>query len=267
MPLYTDQLHRTLEISQTPARIVSLVPSQTELLYFLGLEAEVVGITKFCVHPDAWFRNKTRVGGTKTVKADVVKALRPDLIIANKEENVAAQVEALEAIAPVWVSDIATIEDALAMIAGIGAITGKTKSADALVTQLRTDIETLQQWSANRPRPRTAYLIWKDPYMAAGGDTFISDVMRLAGMENVLSHKPRYPSVTVAQLASLGTELLLLSSEPYPFDERHAAELARQLPGVKVITVDGEMFSWYGSRMTHLKDYLVNHWAPALLKS
>jgi ABC-type Fe3+-hydroxamate transport system substrate-binding protein len=254
MPVYTDQLNREVNIPATPKRIISLVPSQTELLAEFGLDEEVAGITKFCVHPETWFRNKTRVGGTKTVKTDLVGTLQPDLIIANKEENVQEQIALLEKIAPVWVSDINTIDDALEMIKSIGQITNKNREAKILADKISIDFQLLSE--QKNKKVRTSYLIWKDPYMAAGGDTFISDVLRLSAFENVFSDVPRYPSVTIEMIKEKNTELVLLSSEPYPFKQKHIDELRLQLPGVKIICVDGEIFSWYGSRMKYVKDYV-----------
>src|SRR5689334_18071707 len=125
MPSFTDQIGRTISLNKTPRRIISLVPSQTELLYDLGLSDEVVGITKFCVHPEEWFRNKPRVGGTKQLNMDIIHHLQPDLVIANKEENVREQVEELASHYPVWVSDINNPDDAYWMMKELGSITGK----------------------------------------------------------------------------------------------------------------------------------------------
>jgi ABC-type Fe3+-hydroxamate transport system substrate-binding protein len=228
-------------------RIVSLVPSQTELLHYLGLEAETVGITKFCVHPQAWFAAKTRVGGTKTVDIQSVAALHPTLIIANKEENVKEQVETLAGTFPVWVTDVNTLEDALQMITDIGSLTGTQAKAAALVAQTGANFSLLQQ--NTHPAVKTAYLIWRKPYMAAGGGTFIHDMLTRCGFENIMANTPRYPEVTTAQLADAACELLLLSSEPYPFAQKHIDELQAALPQTKNSLVDGEMFSWYGSRL------------------
>ncbi len=252
MPRYTDQLGRTIELPATPRRIVSLVPSQTELLFDLGLDAEVAGITKFCIHPDWAFRTKARIGGTKNVHLDRVRALQPDLVIANKEENERGQVEALAEEFPVWVSDINTLEDALQMIGMLGALTGKQEAADGIVEEIRSGFGALTP--APLPLP-TAYLIWKDPYMSIGRDTFIHDMLGRAGLENILADQQRYPEVTVDLLRERGCHLLLLSSEPYPFKERHIAELQAQLPDTHIRLVDGELFSWYGSRLRHAPAY------------
>jgi ABC-type Fe3+-hydroxamate transport system substrate-binding protein len=258
MPIFTDQLDREIELTESPKRIISLVPSQTELLFDLGLKDEVIGITKFCVHPKEWFRNKTRIGGTKTVKVDMIASLHPDLIIANKEENVKEQLEQLEKIAPLWISDIQDIGGAFDMMQSIGTITGKEMQATALINQIKKDFGTIRKDNPPKKIYRTAYLIWKDPYMAAGGDTFINDMMQLSGWQNVLADKMRYPVITTEELKAKNTELILLSSEPFPFKKKHIDELKAELPGVKIILVDGEIFSWYGSRMLYVAEYLGN---------
>ncbi|SEW50205.1 helical backbone metal receptor [Chitinophaga arvensicola] len=244
--LFTDQLNRQILLEKPPQRIISLVPSQTELLYSLGLEKEVVGITKFCVHPSTWFREKTRVGGTKNVHAAIIQQLSPDLIIANKEENLAADVEALMADYPVWVSDIATLDDAFEMITGIGAVTDRAAVAADLLTKIKAGFVALQP--APTPVP-TAYFIWRDPWMVAGGDTFIHQMLTLCGFPNVFGDLRRYPAITPEQLAATGCRRVLLSSEPYPFKEKHIAELQAILPDAEILLADGEMFSWYGSRL------------------
>lgn len=262
MPFYTDQLSRTVEIPSPPKRIISLVPSQTELLYDLGLEKEVVGITKFCVHPQKWFREKQRVGGTKNINIKKITALQPDLIIANKEENVQEQIEHLSKEFTVWVSDVNNLDDAYEMMASIGEITGRGASAEQLINQIKTAFSQLQIPDLSAvtsvkvgSKPQTAYLIWKDPYMTVGGDTFIHHLMEKAGFQNVFADKQRYPVVTIADLLIANCQLLFLSSEPYPFKQMHIAELQQHLPHAKVVLVDGEMFSWYGSRMLQAPAY------------
>jgi len=258
MPIFTDQLGRKMEIPKYPKRIISLVPSQTELLFDLGLDEEIIGITKFCVHPEQWFRSKTRIGGTKTVKIDMITSLQPDLIIANKEENVKEQLEQLEKIAPVWISDIQDIPGAFDMMQSIGIITGKEQEATTLINQIKKEFSTLEKQHPLKKIYRAAYLIWKDPYMAAGGDTFINDMLQLCGWQNVLADKMRYPVITTEELKLKNTELILLSSEPFPFKQKHIDELKAELPDTKIILVDGEIFSWYGSRMKYAAEYLGN---------
>lgn len=243
------------DLEEKPGRIVSLVPSQTELLHYLGLDAEVAGITKFCVHPHSWFRHKTRVGGTKSPDIEKIKSLQPDLIIANKEENRKEDIEALSEHLPVYVSDISTLEDAFQMITDIGEITATTEQAAELVTGIRNNFNLLQPLN---PPLKTAYLIWQKPLMAAGGDTFINDMMQRCGLQNIFSGTERYPETTIEWLREHGCDLLLLSSEPFPFKEEHAEQLRKELPGVKVLLADGEMFSWYGSRLLMAPGYFGN---------
>ncbi len=264
MPSFTDQLGRTISLTKAPERIVSLVPSQTELLHTLGLGEEVVGITKFCVHPSAWSRSKTRVGGTKDVRPEKIHALQPDLIIANKEENVKEQIDALSHLYPVWVSDVRTLPEALDMIGSLGELTGKDPEARNLTEEiarrfddlhlLRSDDPHRRSDAPNAPvnaerQPRTAYFIWRNPWMVAGGDTFIHDMLRRCGLDNLFGDRLRYPSINLEYLAEMRCERVLLSSEPYPFAEKHILEIRAVLPDAKIQLVDGEMFSWYGSRL------------------
>ena len=235
-----------------PRRIISVVPSQTELLYDLGLDDEVVGITKFCVHPEAWFRDKTRIGGTKKLNLENIRALQPDLIIANKEENDQKQIETLAKEYPVWVSDISTIEDALQMIDGVGAVVNREAKATELIRDIVAGFEVLQRSTV---RKRVAYLIWYQPWMAAGGDTFISDVIETIGWENVFKDQRRYPGISIEALREYRPDVVLLSSEPFPFKEKHGKEIREAMPEVAVELVDGEMFSWYGSRMLKAVGY------------
>jgi ABC-type Fe3+-hydroxamate transport system substrate-binding protein len=255
MPLFTDQLGRTITLDPPPQRIISLVPSQTELLYTLGLEEEVVGITKFCVHPQSWFRHKTRIGGTKDIRPEIIRSLQPDLIIANKEENNQAQIEELMLHYPVWVSNVQTLPDALEMIRSIGELTGKTRPALELAEEIDRRFAGLARHATNNS-PRTAYFIWRKPWMVAGGDTFIQHMLQYAGFTNIFGDQSRYPSIELESLAGSGCELVLLSSEPYPFRERHIEEIREVLPQATIRLVDGEIFSWYGSRLLHAPAYL-----------
>jgi ABC-type Fe3+-hydroxamate transport system substrate-binding protein len=232
--------------------IVSLVPSITELLADLGLDEEVVGLTRFCVHPADWKARKTIVGGTKNVNVERVARLAPDLVIANREENEREQVEAIASFANVHLSDVATVDEGIAMIREVGTLVGRGAEA----TRLADDIEArfARLAPAGEPIP-AAYLIWREPFMTIGGDTFISDVMARAGLRNVFAGGARYPEVTPEDIAASGAQVVLLSSEPYPFKEQHAADI-EAASGVRAELVDGEMFSWYGSRMRLMPAYL-----------
>jgi ABC-type Fe3+-hydroxamate transport system substrate-binding protein len=245
-------LQQTADLTYLPQRIVSLVPSQTELLFHLGLEDETVGLTKFCVHPQSWFKTKERVGGTKTINIDKVHQLQPDLIIANKEENVKEQIETLAANYPVWISDVNNLAGALKMIADIGTLTGKSAAANTLVSNIKMAFDEMPE--IEKP-VKTAYLIWRDPFMTIGGDTFINNMLQHCGLQNIFADKKRYPEVSIDELQTAHCQLLLLSSEPYPFKQKHIDELSHQLPGTKIILADGEFFSWYGSRMLQSPAY------------
>ncbi len=255
MPQYTDQCGRSVSISNSPQRIISLVPSQTELLYDLGLGDRVEGITKFCIHPNEWFRTKTRIGGTKTIKMDIIHHLQPDLIIANKEENVKEQVEELAIQYPVWVSDVNNLEDALEMIEAVGTITSTYYKAKEIAGTIRSKFETLTPNYQLQTPDSTCYLIWKDPFITVGGDTFINNMLQYAGLTNIFGYLNRYPEITISQLQTTSPRLILLSSEPYPFQQKHVDELQRQLPDAKILLVDGELFSWYGSRLLKAPKY------------
>jgi len=239
---------REVDVPDQVRRIVSLVPSQTELLSYLGLDDRIVGITKFCVHPEHIYKTKTRIGGTKQLHLDRIAALEPDLIIGNKEENDKGQIEALMADYPVWMSDIKTLDDAYQMIMLLGSAVHRRNQAAGLLLELQTSFVNLEELLAGESVKRVAYFIWRDPWMVAGGDTFIDSMLEVGAFENVFRDRPRYPEVRLEELAELQLDAVLLSSEPYPFKEQHIAEL-RAVCGCGVHLVDGELFSWYGPRL------------------
>lgn len=251
--IISDMMGRDVAFNYPPKRIVSVVPSQTELLADLGLHDEVVGITKFCIHPESWFRSKERIGGTKKLDIEKIKALQPDLIIANKEENEQEQIEELAKHFPVWISDIHNLPQALQMIQVVGQLTGTDGKANELVDEI---VNGFTQLHTSTTAKRVAYFIWYNPWMSVGHDTFISNVIHTIGWKNVLSDKSRYPEITLEELKTYNPELVLLSSEPFPFKEKHIAEVKAALPDAEVKLVDGEMFSWYGSRLKEAVGYL-----------
>lgn len=252
MPSVVDQMGRKVGVPDFPERIISLVPSQTELLYDLGLGDRVVGITKFCIHPSNWRKEKTIVGGTKQYRIDDIAALEPDLIIGNKEENDKEGIESLAVEFPVWMSDIYKLSDALSMIRSIGKLVGKDIEAEELVMTIINDFAS---FPATASKQKSLYLIWKRPYMAAGKGTYINEMMEIAGFENIVQNG-RYPELELDQIKELNPELVLLSSEPYPFKAKDIQEIKAVLPLADVKLVDGEMFSWYGSRLKRVPAYL-----------
>ena len=251
----TDQLGNKLSLPSSPKRIISIVPSQTELLYELGLDEEVVGITKYCVHPKDWHENKTKVGGTKKLNFEKILELKPDLIIGNKEENEKSQILDLMQHYPVWMSDIKTLEDALNMTEEIGKITGKENRAGKIQNDIREQFSHFKLSTSGISRPSSVlYLIWRKPYISAGTDTFIDHMLQICGLKNAVSNA-RYPEINAEQIQKANPSLIFLSSEPYPFKEKHIQELQSICPGAKVVLVDGEMFSWYGSRLLFAPSY------------
>ncbi len=252
MPYFIDQCNKKIWITDNLKRIISLVPSQTELLFDLGLNEEVIGITKFCIHPTSWLREKAQIGGTKNINIEKIQSLQPDLVIANKEENVKEQIEMIEKFCPVWTSDVHNVTTAIEMIQSIGMITQKQAEADTMIATLK---DNFSKNKPNFPLLNACYLIWKDPYITVGGDTFINDMMHWCGLKNVFENDTRYPQILLKEIINLNCEVLLLSSEPYPFKEHHITLLQEELPTIKIFLVDGEMFSWYGSRLLKTPTY------------
>ncbi len=241
-------------------RIISLVPSQTELLDELGLEEKVIGITKFCVHPQQWHENKTRIGGTKNLDLEKIASLQPDLIIGNKEENEKQQIEWLMERFPVWMSDIETLAHSMEMIRLVGAITGKANRATELVQKIGLEFAHLNNHLESH-RPRCLYLIWNNPMMIAGTATFIHEMLHLAGFNNVCKQEPgwnRYPEISGDEINALQPDVIFLSSEPYPFQQKHVENFTHNFSNSTTLLVDGEMFSWYGSRLLQAPRYFLN---------
>jgi ABC-type Fe3+-hydroxamate transport system substrate-binding protein len=220
----------------------------------LGLENEVVAITKFCIHPHEWFRTKIHIGGTKRLNLQKIKELGPDLILANKEENNKKEIEELANDFPVWISDVNGLASAYYMIKQVGKIVGRSKKAEEVLVQMQSCFEKYAN-NNTASKPRTAYLIWKDPYMTIGGDTFIHQMLEYAGFQNIFFDKTRYPEIKISDLITSQCQVLLLSSEPYPFRQKHIDELQSLLPDTRILLVDGELFSWYGSRMLQAPAY------------
>ncbi len=251
---FTDQLKRSVAIPSPLNRIISLVPSQTELLCDSGLEENLVGVTKFCVHPQHIKKEKQIIGGTKNLRFEVIKKLQPDLIIANKEENNKADIQQLEKDYNVWVSDVKNYNDAFEMIKQIGNITNKNDQSKKIIEEIEKEKNNFEEARLSKTSS-SIYLIWKDPYMTVGGDTFISNMMELAGFKNLYQSELRYPEITIENMQQQNPDVIFLSSEPYPFQQKHIEGLKTHLPQTKIILVDGEMFSWYGSRLKYCFEY------------
>ncbi|GAA3599433.1 helical backbone metal receptor [Flavivirga amylovorans] len=254
-----DQLSRVIHLKETPKRIISLVPSQTELLCDLGLESSLIGVTKFCVHPHHIRTDIAVVGGTKQIHLDKIKALQPDIILCNKEENTKAIVETCEGICNVHVSDIFTIDDSLELIHQYGEIFNKSKEALVIRTSIKKEIDDFNTFIKNKSLLKTVYFIWKDPWIVAAGNTFINYLLKLNKFENIFKDEVRYPEVNLNEsFINKDVDIVLLSSEPYPFKEKHKSDIQEFYPNSAIILADGEMFSWYGSRLAKAFKYFKN---------
>jgi len=245
-----DQWKIKSELPGPPQRIISLVPSLTELLYHLGLKKEVVGITRYCPLPEDKRWRASVIGGTKDFNFNQIDALSPDLIIGSREENYQEGVSRLREKCPVWLCDILTLEDALKTIIEIGNIIDRNENAERLVREIASEFSKLPVY----PALKAAYLIWQDPYMVAGGETFINDILKRSGFVNIFQELSRYPVIAMADLFT--AEAILLSSEPYSFTENEVVLMKNINPQSKVMLVDGEMFSWYGSHLRYTPAYL-----------
>lgn len=231
-------------------RIVSLVPSITESLFDFGLtEIEVVGRTKFCIHPKTLVKTVPVIGGTKNLNLDKIKALKPDLIIANKEENEKEQVEELQVNFKIWLTDIENLQDNQNFLTELGILLNKQELALNFNEKINVIFDSSKELS---PR-KVAYLIWKNPYMTVGSDTFIHEIIEKLGFTNLFEDSKRYPEISVNQMKE--AEYVFLSSEPFPFQQKHIDELQKELPDSKIILVDGEAFSWYGTHLSRCGDY------------
>ncbi|MEO9964300.1 MAG: helical backbone metal receptor [Reichenbachiella sp.] len=252
--IFTDDINNTIRLDRPPRRIISLVPSLTELLFDLGLEKEIIGVTKFCVHPKNARQKCSIIGGTKKFDFEKIERLNPDLIIANKEENYKEGIERLNKDYPVYVSDIFNLGDALKTIDAIGRMTDRLNDSIDLINRIKIKFDQVK----NIFRSRALYFIWQDPLMVAASENFIDYTLSWLGMENAAGHLKRYPELTEAELAGLSPDYVLLSSEPYPFKHKHLERFRQLFPKAEVLLVDGEMFSWYGSRLLKAPKYFAS---------
>ena len=256
MPVFYDQLDRKVELSGTPKRIISLVPSQTELLVDMGLEDSIIGITKFCVHPKNLRKAKKSVGGTKQVHIDKIRKMAPDIILCNKEENTPSMVSELEEVAPVHVSDIRSVDDSLELIREYGEIFAAREKASEIAGKILDLRSEFYEFVKDKPKLNIAYFIWKNPWMAVGKDTFIDHLLELNRFENVYrNEKSRYPEVEPDKLNAKNVDKIFLSTEPYPFKEEDKNLFRNAVRKDCIHIVDGEYFSWYGSRLIAAFDY------------
>ena len=252
----TDASGFTLDPAQPPRRIVSLIPSITETLCALGLANALVGITVYCVAPREVVRGKTRIGGEKNPDLDAIRALQPDLVVANIEENVREHVETLRGWGiPVWVTYPRTVAEGLAMIRELGQVTGTGPRAEAILADLEPLYARVRAASARRRPVPVFYPIWREPWMTISADTYIHDLLSVCGAVNVFADRPtRYPTVTLAEVAARRPEVIVLPDEPFRFRRSHLDDFApfADVPAVRarrIHLVDGKPFSWHGPRV------------------
>lgn len=247
----TDGLGRTVALNSPPMRIISLVPSLTELLFELGLEENLVGVTKFCTRPTHAREVAKSIGGTKKFNFGKIDELKPDLIIANKEENYKQGVEALADKYPIYISDIFNLDDAITTIKDLGILTDRKEATGELCEGILDGFTQVK----NTRKGSALYFIWQSPDMVAGSNNFIDFTLTWLGLENAASHKDRYPQMLEKELHELSPDYVLLSSEPYPFKRKHLKRFEVLFPTAQILLVDGEMFSWYGSRLKYAPNY------------
>jgi ABC-type Fe3+-hydroxamate transport system substrate-binding protein len=251
-----DRSGTVLDLARPPRRIVSLVPSVTETLCALGLAEALVGVTAYCVEPRDVVRGKTRIGGEKDPDLGAIRALAPDLVVANVEENVREHVETLRAWGiQVWVTYPRTVAEGLTMIRELGEVTGALVRAEAILAELTPLYDRVRAESARRRPVRVFYPIWRQPWMTINADTYIHDLLGVCGAANVFGDRPsRYPTVTLDEVAGRRPEIIVLPDEPFRFRRAHVADfdMYTEVPAVRdrrIHLVDGKPFSWHGPRL------------------
>ncbi len=222
----------------------------------MGLEKNIVGITQFCKHPFQLKSTKTIVGGTKNVGVELIKSLNPDFILCSKEENTEEIVSELEVLAPVFVADVTSIETNIDLINRLGKLLYCQTNACNLIDKIKFQLADFKLFTRYLPRKKVAYFIWKNPWMAAGGNTYINEVLKLNNFINVYENKDRYPTVDLNLIRKEGNpKIIFLPTEPYAFSDEDAFEIGRHSNHSNTIFIEGEYFSWYGSRLLKALPY------------
>lgn len=249
-----DPLGRTLHLAGTPRRIVSLVPSLTEYLFVIGAGERLVGVTEFCIEPTADVAALPKVRGTKNPDREAILALRPDLVLAAKEENRARDVEVLTGSGvPVYVTDILSVAQAVRQLGGLAQVLDSERGAAPLLDELQAALEHARRVQANQRQLRALAFVWRDPWMAVGADTYAHDLLELCGAVNVGSSLPgRYPRAALDAFMRLEPQVILLPDEPYRFDQADLASFAPYPAAAvqvgRVHLCDGKLLTWYGPR-------------------
>jgi ABC-type Fe3+-hydroxamate transport system substrate-binding protein len=247
----TDHLNRTVILKSKPERVVSMVPSLTETLADLGLAENLVAVTRFCKYPSNVVNTLPKIGGPKNINLEKIIDLKPDFVVAVKEENNKKQVLSLAEHVPVFVFDINTLEDSFDMLQLLGTIFEIQEISAQWIKRIKEKLEILKP---SVVAEKTLYMIWKKPWMAAGKSTFIGSMMQVAGFNNLISG--RYPEISENEMRK--ADAILLATEPYHFNENDRKQLQEMFSGTRVIIVDGEMFTWYGTHMLKAFDYFTS---------
>lgn len=269
MKEFIDQLGRVVTIENFPKRIISLVPSFTELLFDFGLIEEIIGVTQYCIEPKEKVASITKIGGTKKLQIDLIKRLSPDLIVASKEENDKDQILQLESLFPIWIADIINFDSSIAAIKSLSEITNKVQKGEKIVEGSFNVKSIIGKEFCNSMlfNKKVLYFIWRKPYMVVGRDTYINSILEILGFRNCvlelnLSNGPsnkslRYQTISEGELKTMTPDFVFLSTEPYPFHEKHFPEFMDMFPNSQIIKVRGDIFSWYGSRFYKSLDYFL----------
>jgi ABC-type Fe3+-hydroxamate transport system substrate-binding protein len=255
---FVDASGVAVSMPAPPRRIVSLIPSITEILFALGLGDAVAGCTIYCTQPPEGVATKTRVGGEKNPKLDLIRDLGADLVVANIEENLREHVETLRAWGiPVYVTYPRTVADGIRLVRELGAVTGAAARGAEIAAALGSRLAEIRADRAQRGRARVFCPIWRNPYMTINGDTYVHDMLAVCGGENVFARLPkRYPEISLADVALARPDVILLPDEPYHFRRAHIADFSPypDMPAMRdgrIHLVDGKLLSWYGPRIEH----------------
>lgn len=253
-----DHLGRTVHIPTAPTRIVSICPAITSTIIELGAGDTLVGRTEYCIFPENTVEKIPIVGGTKQVDFEQIRVLAPDLILAEKEENTKVIVQTLAKEFPVFVFEVQSLAQNERFIKDLGLLVNEEQKAQQMIANLQQAFKAFP----NLEGMRVAYMIWQEPFMVVGHDTFINSILNGMGLVNpFINQKSRYPIIQFAQLADAKLDYLLLASEPYAFTSEHRRHFQQLLPKTKVLNVDGEMF-WYGSQSVPGYGYMPTIFTP-----
>ena len=257
----TDDVGREHAFHSSPRRIVSLVPSLTETIALLAGTDKLAGITRYCIHPQEKLRQIPRIGGTKDPNIDQILSADIDLVIANKEENLPQHIEALEKKLPVFITFPRSIQQTIKTVMDLGILTDARDNAEQFSHSCKAILKAIEADSAIAPPLKTACMIWKDPWMTVGPDTYVSDVLATLGLQNIFdSSQDRYFKTALEDVIAREPQVILLPDEPYEFGKSDKALiedfLKAQGAKARVELIDGSSLTWFGSRTLPALGYL-----------